>query len=472
MAMLQRQTQSQRLQQRADPQLLLTNRILQMSSVELRQCVAQELAENPALESVDGGDCDHCVYPTARCFGCPFSPAFFRSSQASEEIALAAGAGPAEVDVDPLARVEAPQTLQEHLLRQLRANSQGAAELLAGTYLIENVDEDGYLRCSPEEAAQVTTVGLDTVHQAVALIQTFDPSGVGARTLQECLLIQAQALAQEQEAPEILVGILEEHWKEIAASRWQLIARRLRISVREVERTVDWLRRNLCPYPGRQYRPDTGEVAQRGDWVRPDVVVMREEHGGLSLQIPREEGVGLQVNPQYHDLWNAMRERPDTFASAERKHLREYLFRAQMFLKSLNDRTSILRQVAECLVSEQEQYFHSEREEDMMPLTQSQLSTFLRVHESTVSRAVADKYLQLPSGRVVPLSYFFDRALSQRALVANIVASENPAAPYSDQQIADLLRRQGVVIARRTVMKYREEMNILSSRQRGRTARS
>jgi RNA polymerase sigma-54 factor len=163
-----------------------------------------------------------------------------------------------------------------------------------------------------------------------------------------------------------------------------------------------------------------------------------------------------------------MRDRPDTFGSAEKKHVRDYLMRAQMFLKSIQDRRSILRQVSECILSEQERYLRTEQEEDMLPLTQSQLSTFLRVHESTVSRAVAEKFIQLPSGRVVALSYFFDRALCHRKLVANVVASEDPAHPYSDQEISDILRRRGVSIARRTVMKYREEMNILSSRRRTR----
>jgi RNA polymerase sigma-54 factor len=144
------------------------------------------------------------------------------------------------------------------------------------------------------------------------------------------------------------------------------------------------------------------------------------------------------------------------------------MFRAQMFLKGLQDRASILPRLAECLVGEQESYLKREREEDLLPMTQALLASFLQVHESTVSRAVAEKFVQLPSGRIVPLSFFFDRALSVRKLVANVVASEDPAAPYSDQEISDILRRQGVTLARRTVMKYREEMNILSSRQRAR----
>jgi len=470
--MLQRQSQSQRLQQRADPQLLQTNRILQMSSLELRQYVQEELSENPALEAAEGGDCGGCDDPASRCASCPLagvSRLLASPAEASASLTLPSAVEP---EVDPFARMEATQSLQEYLLQQLRTQTEGAQDWRIGCYLVANIDEDGYLRCAVEEAAQSHRVAPEVVERILAVIQTLDPTGVGARSLQECLLVQARSLQAEGKAPPLLLSLLDEHWKETTASKWSAIARRLRVEVRDVEWTSDWLRRNLSPYPGRQHRSDWSDRANRSTWVRPDVLVTLNELNELELELPREETTGLQINPQYSRLWSQMRERPDAFSAAERKHLGDYLTRAQMVLKSLRDRTSILRQVTENLVEEQERYFRTEREEDMMPLTQSQLASFLHVHESTVSRAVADKYLQLPSGRVVPLSYFFDRALSQRALVANVVAAENPAAPYSDQQIADILRRQGVTLARRTVMKYREEMNILSSRQRGRPIRS
>jgi RNA polymerase sigma-54 factor len=139
-----------------------------------------------------------------------------------------------------------------------------------------------------------------------------------------------------------------------------------------------------------------------------------------------------------------------------------------MFLKSLDDRKQIMLQVSECILDEQRLFFEEEREEDLVPLTQTKVASLLRVHESTVSRTVAEKYMQLPSSQVVQLSFFFDRSANLRKLVQNVLARENPASPYSDQEISDLLRDQGIVIARRTVMKYREEMNILSSRQRAR----
>ena len=464
MAMLQRYTQSQRLQQKADPQLLMTNRILQMSTMELQQCLVQELSENPALESVDDDGCQQCEIPGPQCLMCPYSPLRATKDSADRKTAQPL----TEEDIDPLARVESQLTLREHLLTQLAAAGT-PEEQTVGNYLIANIDNDGYLRCDVEETARSLKVPAERVEQVIELIQGFDPAGVGARSLQECLLIQARAAGEG--APAHLERILAEFWKELTSSKLREIARKLKADPAVVEHTVAWLRKNLSPYPGTQFRPSWEKSGHRSSQtVKPDVYVLINGEDELELEVPSEDGPAMQVNPQYARLWQQIRDCPDAYSAAEKKHVREYLLRAQMFLKSLEDRTSILRQVAECLISEQERYFRTEREEDMMPLTQSQLASFLHVHESTVSRAVAEKFLQLPSGRMVPLSYFFDRALSHRKLVANVVASENPAAPYSDQEIADILRRQGVTIARRTVMKYREELNILSSRQRARTS--
>jgi RNA polymerase sigma-54 factor len=485
-SMMQRMSQAQRLQQKADPQLLLTNRILQMSSLELQQTLVQELAENPALESVDEHVCSRCTIPGPQCVECPYNPARLSSYNPGERDNYR-GLAPTmpDDDLDPLARVEEPPTLQAHLITQLGALGKPEDQGI-GKYLIANVDNDGYLRCGADEAARMLQVSPREVERVVRLIQTFDPSGVGARTLQECLLIQARdwspvpgprssvlgfgSLVEGEAPPRYVETIISDFWKELAASKWREIARKLRTSPEEIEETVRWLRTHLSPYPGQGYRPLWEKNGHRqGQAVRPDVIVAIEEDE-LVLEIPGESLPSIHVNPEYARLFQQIRDHPEHFSETERKHVREFLTRAQMFLKSIEDRGSILRQVAECLISEQERYFRSEREEDMLPMTQSQLSTFLRVHESTVSRAVAEKFLQLPSGRMVPISFFFDRALSHRKLVANVVASEPPDAPYSDQQIADILRREGVIIARRTVMKYREELNILSSRQRSRAS--
>lgn len=466
MAHLQSQTQAQRLQQRADPQLLLTNRLLQMSALELHQCTIEEIAENPALEWPEEL-CAACRRAGRNCADCPFN-----GGRPQRSVAWDPDLTPwneSASPVDPYESLSSQETLAHHLRTQLLA---GVAERdhRIGHYLIDSIDADGYLRSEVEEAARDLSVAPDEVERVLKLIHSFDPTGVGARSLQECLLIQAEARSTEAGAPRLVGRILTCFWKELSAGKWQAIARGLRVGQAEVEQAVRWVRRNLSPYPGLCFRPGWEGVSQ-ADAVptRPDVFITLDAEGKLRLRLASETGTAPLISPEYSRLLQSMRENGGSPSSPEERHVQEFVSRAQMFLKGLQDRTGILRKVAECLLEEQEQFLRSEREEDMRPLTQALLATFVRVHESTVSRAVAEKFLQLPSGRVVPMSYFFDRAVSHRRLVANIVAGEDPADPFSDQEISDRLRRQGIIIARRTVMKYREELGILSSRQRART---
>ncbi len=454
------------MQQRADPQLLLTNRLLQMSALELQQCLTHEVSENPALDAVDDRRCLECDLLGRQCGQCALWAAALASAEGPRP-AKGSDLPPAE-DLDTLDLVESPQTLRDHLLAQWGSVA-GERLLALGQYLIDNLDDDGYLRCNLDDVAQALGLRPEAAAEALQRLQTLDPTGVGARSLQECLLIQARAGRVEGTAPPHVEVILERYWKELAAGKWPVIARGLKVTVAEAEALGSWIRGHLKPYPGSAYRPSWQRAtANRQPRVRPDVTVTLDEEGQLQLIVVGDELPDVQLNTRYARLWQRMRDQPDRYSEAERRHVSDYVQRAQMFMKSLGDRQTILRRVAKMMVEEQEAYFRFEQEEDLRPLTQSQLSTFLQVHESTISRALADKFLQMPSGRVVPLSFFFDRALGVRKLVANVVASEDPKAPYSDQDIADILRRQGVTVARRTVMKYREEMNILSSRQRGR----
>ena len=465
MVMLQRYAQTQRVQQRADPQLVLSNRVLQMSALELREAVLQELQDNPALEALEETSpglkslsADDLTQLAASRIGGPAHPL--------DESRFPGGFNTdREDEADPLAQLEAPKSLREHLLVQMSAVCP-VRLLPVARYLVMNVDDDGYLRCPAEEVIRATGASPETVEQVVALLQTLDPTGVGARSLLECLQIQARSARAEGRGRAYVEAILEEHWKELTSGKWTLIARKLRTSPDEVEAAIQWIQRNLSPYPGQQHRSQRSGADGATQGIKPDVVARLEEDGALSLEFPAEELLTLQINPHYVRLSDLARSDPASFTETERRHLRDYVHRAQMFLKSLRDRASLLRQLAERLSCEQEAFLRSEQDEDLIPLTQCQLASFLQVHESTVSRTISDKYVQLPSGQIMPLRRLFGRAASYRALVAGVVASENPASPYSDQQISDILRRQGVILARRTVMKYPEELNILSSRQR------
>jgi RNA polymerase sigma-54 factor len=467
-----RQTQGQRLQQKADPQLLLTNRILQMSSMELQQRIVQEIGENPALEQSEEYPCNRCEIPGPQCADCPYYHAQFQSHSSdrddfrSSTYDLLSGK---DEEVDPIALIEDKPTLQDHLLIQLRSMT-APVNFRIGEYLISNIDTDGYLQCTTGEAAADLEAPEREVEQALQVIQTMDPSGVGARSLHECLLIQAQTLSSEGRLPPFVNAILRNYWKELSANKIRTMARGLKSSPEAIQEAVDFIRQNLSPYPGSSFRPPWDKHSHRSAHsVRPDVIIRVNPEGEFEIQVVDGEAQAVHLNPKYARMWSEMRERPHDFSEAERRHVQEYVNRAQMFLKSLDDRKQILYQVAECVLEEQHRFFETEREEDLNSLTQTKVASLLRVHESTVSRTVAEKFMQLPSGQVVNLGFFFDRSKNLRALVQNVLATENPQSPYSDQEISDILRSQGIIIARRTVMKYREEMNILSSRQRART---
>jgi RNA polymerase sigma-54 factor len=465
------QTQGQRLQQKADPQLLLTNRILQMSSMELQQRIAVEISENPALEQPEEYPCQKCAVPGPQCMECPYYHGQLSARQSERDelrtMAFDLAQGKDE-EIDPIALIEDKQSLQDHLTVQLHAATSPDDHRI-GRYLISNIDPDGYLRCTLEEAAADLRVRPAEVERVLKAIHNFDPVGVGARSLQECLLIQVEALRADGQLPAYVDQIVTDYWKELSANKIKTIARGLKAAMDPVSEAVAFIRQNLSPYPGSQFRTPWDRNSHRSaQSVRPDVVVVHTMEGELELHLPESEASHVQLNPRYTRLWQEMKERPGEFDEGERRHVQEYVNRAQMFLKSLDDRKQIMLQVSECILEEQRHFFDEEREEDLVPLTQTKVASLLRVHESTVSRTVAEKYMQLPSGQVVQLSYFFDRSANLRKLVQNVLANENPASPYSDQEISDLLRGQGIVIARRTVMKYREEMNILSSRQRAR----
>jgi RNA polymerase sigma-54 factor len=466
------QTQGQRLQQKADPQLLMTNRILQMSAMELQQQIVQEIGENPALEQSEEYPCNRCEIPGPQCAECPYYRAQMVSALPSSDRDDFRGGGEVggarDDEVDPISLIEDKQTLADHLTWQLRAVAPPEDHPI-GEYLIANIDGNGYLTGSVAEAAADLRVPEEEVERVLRTIQSLDPSGVGARSLQECLLLQINALMAERKAPPLIDTIVKEHWKELSASKLKAIARSMRVRPEDVAEAVAFIRQNLSPYPGSKFRPPWDKTSHRSaQAIRPDVIVRLNEEGDPEIVVAENEALHVQINPRYARMWAEMRERPHAYTEAERRHVHDYVSRAQMFLKSLDDRKQILLQVVECIVDEQNRFFRSEQEEDLMSVTQTRVAALLRVHESTVSRTVADKYLQLPSGQVVPLSFFFDRSANLRKLVQNVLASENPSAPYSDQEISDILRSQGITIARRTVMKYREEMNILSSRQRAR----
>jgi RNA polymerase sigma-54 factor len=468
---MQTQTQGLRTQLKADPRMILANNILHMSCMELQASIEMEIMENPLLERSEEEYCERCGEVISRC----------TCHTAIKDLHTFDDSVPANYEpiaetyqgewLDPLTMVEQRTTLADHLLWQARAVAEPSLHPVI-EYLICNIKPSGYLGTTVEDAAVSLGLPEERVGEALRVIQSLDPSGVGARDLHECLLLQVSALERDEDGavPPLVRPILTQCWKQLSANKVDAIARMLRAPRAVVDENVEWIRRTLSPYPGEQFRtPWEHDCHKSGPVVRPDVCISITKEGDFAVTIVDHDRTQLHLNPVYTRLWRQMQKNPKMFPEAERKTLSEYWIRAHMFLRSLGQRRELLMRVTECLLEEQEEFLRTEDPHTLRPLTQTRLASILRVHESTISRTVADKFVQLPLGDVVPFSFFFGRATNVKQEVAELIANEDPRNPLSDQKISDILNARGFCVARRTVMKYREELNILSTRQRART---
>jgi RNA polymerase sigma-54 factor len=353
------------------------------------------------------------------------------------------------------------QTLESYLKNALAQELRGEEDLAIGEYLIGNIDAAGYLRVDVNEAADRFKVSVGRVERVLAAVQGCAPAGVGARTVEECLLLQLEAAGQ---AGTLARHLLHDHLPALAAGRITQAAAALAVSPDEVQRVLDSIRR-LNPYPGLQFSSDQRQV------VCPEAVV---EHDGMAYSVRLQEFdlPCLKLNEDYLKMLNEPRLDRETA-----RYLSGQLRTAQGLMTGVEQRRLTIFQVASCIVACQQEFFEKGAEY-LKPLTMAQVAVQTGVAESTVSRVVNGKYIQTPQG-MVEMRFFFHSRLgsatretvsSQRvkSLIQNLVAAEDPAHPLSDQAIQNRLAAEGIEISRRTINKYRQNLNIPSRVQRKR----
>ena len=463
----------------------MANSILQLTSMELRQTIETELMDNPALDLPEENFCEGNCNDSSLC---PFCIARHNSSREDEPQieSLDSGdheseyeplygflIGDGDEEYDPIGNLEAEMTLQEHL-RSLLRSEVPTEDYLIGEYIINSLNDKGWLDGSPESIALELNVDLSEVCRLLTVIQSFDPPGVGAQNLQECLLLQIRHLrAEAPESPEIPLNELAEqairdHFEHFGARRHAKMARALGITVDEAKETVEYIRARLNPFPANQfrppwaYRPTNSKVA-----VRPDVIIRRTDHG-YEIEVMGAEPMALGINPTYRDIYSQIKTGSSPHSEDEKKHIVEYVERAELFIRNINQRRHTLRQIARCIVDTQIGFLETGSRQFLRPLTRTQVAKMLAIHESTVSRATANKFVQLPNQEVVNFGIFFNSSLSIKDAIEEIIQDEDPANPLSDQQIVELLTERGMTVARRTIVKYRESQKILSSTRRRR----
>jgi RNA polymerase sigma-54 factor len=329
---------------------------------------------------------------------------------------------------------------------------------LAAEEIIGNLDEDGYLRATLEEMAEKTRLSAAVFEKALALVQTFDPPGVGARDLRECLLIQ---LREQAEPDPLAIEILESHFEAFQRCKYAEIARALKRDPDRVQEAVEEIA-NLEPKPGRRFAPSDTR------YVVPDVYVHKTDDGYAIVL--NDDGIPrLRINPYYRSMLGRDKE------DGARRYVEDRLRSAIWLIKSVHQRQRTLYRVTDSIVKFQKDFLAGGLPH-LRPLSLRDVAEDIGMHESTVSRVTTNKYVQTPQG-LFELKFFFHSgiatgrgemvsSISVKKMIQDLVAQENLQKPLSDQEITRALKQSGLSIARRTVAKYREELGILPSHQR------
>lgn len=469
-------------QLKVTPKQIAANAILQLSSMELQQVINTELDENPALDLDEVQVCPLCSNPLPgrvclTCFGSGKGP----GAHTYQEDAPLEGSSLVQRDddddeFDPVVRAEAEQTLAEYLSWNVRVMLPQRLHPTA-EYLIGNLNDAGYLDVPLEDAAKAMSVSLADAEQVLRLIQSIEPFGLGARDTRECLLIQIERLTELGESvPPHARAIVEGHFRDLGEHKFGDIAQALRISRDEVQDAWDYIKDNLNPYPANAFAagPDGLSIGGRQATLRPDVLIVRNDQDAFEVDVIESRRFQLKVNPVYRQLVGELQAARSAGTSApsmsdqERQHIREYVTRAKFFIDNINQRRQTMSRITEVIVECQDGFLRS-GVQSLRPLTRAEVGERIGMHESTVSRATAGKFVMLPSGQVVPFAMFFTASLGTKDVIKNIIEAEDRLHPYSDQEIVEKLRGDhGIILARRTVAKYREELQILPARLRKR----
>ncbi|UYA58569.1 RNA polymerase factor sigma-54 [Pectobacterium colocasium] len=457
------------------PQLQQAIRLLQLSTLELQQEIQQALESNPLLEQTDQHDeiesfekADSDSLDTGEALEQKDMPEELPLDATWDEIYSAgtpSGTGTDYRDEElPIYQGETTQTLQDYLMWQVELTPFSDTDAAIATSIVDAVDNTGYLTVPLEDILDSIgddDVTLEEVEAVLKRVQRFDPVGVAARDLRDCLLVQLSQFADSTPRLAEARLIVSDHLDLLANHDFRSLIRITRLK-EDVLKEALALIQSLDPRPGQSI--NTGE----SEYVIPDVLV-RKVQGIWAVELNTDSIPRLQINQQYAALGNSARNDSDG------QFIRSNLQEARWLIKSLESRNDTLLKVTRCIV-EQQQDFFEQGEEFMKPMVLADIAQAVDMHESTISRVTTQKFLHSPRG-IFELKYFFSSHVNTdsggeasstaiRALVKKLIAAENPVKPLSDSKLTALLSDQGIIVARRTVAKYRESLSIPPSNQR------
>lgn len=498
---VQKQTQSMVLA----PQLRQSLKILQVPAVELRSTILEELQANPALEELpyDDVSIEAEAEGPAREAEAPAdpgdagsgdgregksdSPAPENNVESAENLDFsdefkvldrmgsdwqdywAESAGEIPYTSEEARRREhffdsltTTQSFQEDLLEQARLVEDDPEIITALEFVLGSLDDKGLLTSTPSDLALMSQIPLETIQKAIDLLRGLDPPGLGAESIQDCLLLQLKRKGMDKS---LAARIIEKQWKLLLRRRVPEIARALRVGANEVQNAIAEISK-LDPSPARRFSEDNNQV------IEADVTVEKDENGEWQVILNNEYIPRLRINNDY----KAMLARGQ-LKGKDREYLKNMFRSGRFLISAIEQRQQTIEKITRKLLEFQGEFFEKGRS-FLKPLTMNQVAENVGVHETTVSRAIANKYIRTPLG-LFEMKYFFTpgyqgrdgREVSNKSIkerIATIIDTESPQKPLSDQKIVEILKSEGITIARRTVAKYREELGILPTNLRRR----
>jgi len=478
------------------PQLQQSLALLQAPTLELKALVEQELQQNVVLEEVpaaeveqeqratlDGETTPDPSDPAEPPADVTFDPATEKTDGEPVDDFAAEFEKLAQLDQewrDQFAQSNAPlrqsqeeeekrqymfdslvagTSLQENLLEQVRLSELSPEQRPIADMIIGNIDDYGYLQASIDELAVATNIPADQILEVLTVIQTFHPPGVAARNLRECLLLQ---LKRADRTDTLEYKIIDEYMDALGKRRIPEIARGVGVSVEEIQNALERIS-HLEPRPGRDFLPDNQQ------YILPEIFIQKV--GDEFVITNNNEHIPhLRISNTYKDLMSQAESSMEV-----REYIREKIRAGKFLIKSLHQRQQTILNIAKEIVNRQREFFEK-GVAFLKPLTMGQVAEVVGVHETTVSRAVSGKYIQTPQG-IFEMKYFFTSGIktasgegmsntSVKDMIAEMIETEPKGKPLSDEEIVKILAQKGIVIARRTVAKYRSELNILPSHLR------
>lgn len=462
------QIQDQSLRPLTTAHLAQTMSLLVLSNAELQEKIDAELSTNPALELLEERVCPTCHRPLVGKKQCPIcslgkqgidEPIVFLSPRESIRPRSTRSQDDLILDNEPAA----PEDLSLNVLQQLAADLDPEDRRLA-VYILSSLDEDGFLQDHPALIARTNRVTMERVNRVIDLISQADPPGLGTIGPREALLAQLNQFDERLPRVSLARQIINSSFKELGNRDFEGIADKLDVKIHKIRQAVTFIHDSLNPYPARAYWGSGRQPVSPDPIVyhTPDIRITTnpiDPEGALLAEIFTPYAGWLRVNPLFRKAMAKAREEQSEEWSKQ-------LERATLFVKCLQQRNNTMRRLMEMLVSSQRKFI-LEGDRFLKPMTRARIAEGIGVHESTISRAVAHKSVELPDGRIIPLSRFFDRSLSVRDRIKEII--QNETNPLTDDEISRMLKKEGIKVARRTVAKYRSIEGILSARLRKRS---